>query len=447
MRKICLILFILGLSLPATAQYKILDTTPKPQVKEVNPLDSLRDVYVGKHIIFFPRMKGRYSFNWDYYGNFYSQDPIELFKPYTAAEGTDRSRAKRMHEKGSWKLRKMLAEIRYKGEEVDDYKDIFDDGTKFESIHKAKGYFTPLEAIEGQSFLVNGIREYDRMNRSVLYGMEQGLAHNMPFSMEESVLVFDMHDGQGNPVYWMVRKRFGEDYSYPVFIAEETEAIKNEYAGKAFYLRKPKSIEPNRILIDISTNKSIAYYGRLSAKDIVLTGEEGKYCTPKLLLEDDEGKTYALILLRDLGINEYAKNNLYNRTPYEYYAAVSDLVPEDIILTERKAEEKRQQELALKRERDKEKERLARIQREEAAKKEEERLRNSYINKYGKRYADLIMNGRVAIGMTQKMCIDAWGEPETVNRMTTEYGTSEQWVYDLGTYLYFEGNKLTGIQN
>ena len=449
MKKIFLILSILSLSLPVTAQYKILDTSPvKPQVKEVNPLDSLRSVYVGKHIIFYPRMKDEHSSSWDYYGNFYSQDPLELFRPYTVPEGTYRGYSRLKHGTGSRKLRKKLVEIRYKGEEVKDSKSIFDDGFKNGSTHGATGYFTPPEAIEGQSFSVNGIREYDCMNRSVLYGMEQRYAHIIPSETEESVLVFDMHDGQGNPVYWMVRKRFGKDCSYPLFIVEETEAIKNAYVGKAFYLRQPKNTEwscPK--LIDVSTNNSITYYGRLSAKDIVLKGEKGSYCTPKLLLEDDEGKKYALILYNNLRINEYERNNLYNPSPYAHYARVNDLVPEETMLAERAAEEKRLHELALKRQLDEEKERLARIQREATAKKEEERLRNSYINKYGKRYAELIMNGRVALGMTRRMCIDAWGEPESVNRTITEYGTSEQWVYDLGTYLYFEGNKLTGIQN
>ena len=40
-----------------------------------------------------------------------------------------------------------------------------------------------------------------------------------------------------------------------------------------------------------------------------------------------------------------------------------------------------------------------------------------------------------------------WGEPESVNRTTTQSGTREQWVYGDGQYLYFTNGRLTAIQN
>ncbi len=55
----------------------------------------------------------------------------------------------------------------------------------------------------------------------------------------------------------------------------------------------------------------------------------------------------------------------------------------------------------------------------------------------------------VRIGMTQDQVINGthWGKPSKVNRTTTRYGTSEQWVYGHGNYLYFENGVLTSIQN
>jgi len=82
----------------------------------------------------------------------------------------------------------------------------------------------------------------------------------------------------------------------------------------------------------------------------------------------------------------------------------------------------------------------------ENEKKQIER-RNKYVKKYGKEYGEIIANYRVRIGMTKEMCEDSWGKPESINRTTNAYGTSEQWVYGDGNYLYFDNGKLTSIQN
>lgn len=53
---------------------------------------------------------------------------------------------------------------------------------------------------------------------------------------------------------------------------------------------------------------------------------------------------------------------------------------------------------------------------------------------------------RVGIGMTPKMVRMAWGEPDRVHRMTTATGTTEQWVYGVGSYVYFENDRVVVIQ-
>jgi len=66
--------------------------------------------------------------------------------------------------------------------------------------------------------------------------------------------------------------------------------------------------------------------------------------------------------------------------------------------------------------------------------------------KYGASNAKLIVEGKVRIGMTKAMCEEAWGSPDRINKTVGSWGTHEQWVYG-NSYLYFEGNKLTAIQN
>lgn len=79
--------------------------------------------------------------------------------------------------------------------------------------------------------------------------------------------------------------------------------------------------------------------------------------------------------------------------------------------------------------------------------KEEADYKAELIRKYGRANANLILDGQVKIGFTKAMCEESWGSPSSINRTTTAYGTLEQWVYGIGCYLYFEGNKLTAIQN
>jgi hypothetical protein len=59
---------------------------------------------------------------------------------------------------------------------------------------------------------------------------------------------------------------------------------------------------------------------------------------------------------------------------------------------------------------------------------------------------DSIKQQKVYIGMDKEMCILSWGIPKRINRTTHSWGVREQWVYG-ESYLYFENDKLTAIQN
>lgn len=54
--------------------------------------------------------------------------------------------------------------------------------------------------------------------------------------------------------------------------------------------------------------------------------------------------------------------------------------------------------------------------------------------------------GKISIGMTKEEVLERWGEPLDINKTTTQYGASEQWVYPNNQYLYFEDGVLTSIQ-
>lgn len=68
--------------------------------------------------------------------------------------------------------------------------------------------------------------------------------------------------------------------------------------------------------------------------------------------------------------------------------------------------------------------------------------------KYRKKINNLTANPQpVSIGMTMEDVItEGWGRPEKINKTTTAYGISEQWVYAGYRYLYFKDGYLTAIQ-
>jgi hypothetical protein len=58
-----------------------------------------------------------------------------------------------------------------------------------------------------------------------------------------------------------------------------------------------------------------------------------------------------------------------------------------------------------------------------------------------------IAAGEAAIGMTPEQARAAWGVPQDINSTITTHGTHEQWVYGGRSYLYFDNDVLSSIQN
>lgn len=92
-----------------------------------------------------------------------------------------------------------------------------------------------------------------------------------------------------------------------------------------------------------------------------------------------------------------------------------------------------------------------RNQKEQKEKEEQERKRAQYkaniIAKYGEKYGNLILQHKVAIGMTKEMCRDAWWFPNDTFTTITSRGESEVWVINYKTRLYFLDGVLYMIEN
>lgn len=88
------------------------------------------------------------------------------------------------------------------------------------------------------------------------------------------------------------------------------------------------------------------------------------------------------------------------------------------------------------------KEALKQQQAKAADRKRAEEARNEAIRAQAAR-------PRASIGMTKDQVLygTRWGRPANVRRTTTASGQREQWVYDVGRYLYFDNGVLTMIQD
>lgn len=62
----------------------------------------------------------------------------------------------------------------------------------------------------------------------------------------------------------------------------------------------------------------------------------------------------------------------------------------------------------------------------------------------------LILEGRIAMGMTINQLRASWGVPRRINRTHLKSGTREQWIYGYSsrpTYVYFVRGKVVSWQN
>ena len=82
-----------------------------------------------------------------------------------------------------------------------------------------------------------------------------------------------------------------------------------------------------------------------------------------------------------------------------------------------------------------------------AAENEKTEWKQRMIRTYGKTNGTLIIQGKVKIGFSKKMCEESWGKPYSINKSTGSWGVHEQWVYSGDSYRYFENGKLTAIDN
>ena len=281
------------------------------------------------------------------------------------------------------------------------------------------GWFTPAEAIEGKTFEIIGLKTH----------RIQG----------EAFRVFRLRSEEGETLYWYAHtgkdKTNLRDEYYPVVVEGLIEKYRAAYVGREFFLTKRKPEAPGYVSgyfgLQAKTMQGeenrLNFGTELKCLDLRLIGDGTGYAVPAFVFERKEDSVRIYIPLCRFP------------TPFgvEGYTLGSDRAfMEELIFTPSEEVYAQRAEEARKRAE-------ARLQQE----KEQKERKAALYRKYGKATAELILEGKVRIGMTREMCREAWGSPEDVNTMSGSWGVHEQWVYGTNSYLYFENGTLASIQN
>jgi len=225
----------------------------------------------------------------------------------------------------------------------------------------------------------------------------------------------------------------------PFILVGFFEHNKNKFVGDDFFAKDSISEHTSyngyfnsQPLIEITSGEKIKCMenSKWTCTEITLVDvkKDYKYFIPVLIFKDNSNREIIVnfakyIYNKDYNeeINVYSAtkaiiDNFYSKEEYEFL----------------KLQKQEQEKLKIQKE----------LELEIAKQKRLEKL----ISKYGSKYANLIVNEKVSIGMTKEMCKEAWGTPFETDKVILENGTYEVWSYSYKTFLYFEKDILKLIK-
>lgn len=146
-----------------------------------------------------------------------------------------------------------------------------------------------------------------------------------------------------------------------------------------------------------------------------------------LFLKTQEGNTFPVRILED-GVFRYS-STITTRTS-DIEDEEDFFIYKDYIETQKLNQQQRKQAEAQK--------------KQEEQKKLSTRF-NILKEKYGARFATLIINQKVEIGMTKEICLAAWGEPVDKHKTIRQDFEIETWTYSFKSSLIFKNGVLFEI--
>lgn len=281
-------------------------------------------------------------------------------------------------------------------------------------------FLTPLDSIEGRYFNIRGVIENPKLADKLRHdGTYFELVAKINTS-DSLLFKLDSRDSKF-PEYTFL----GNSDSY--LIQGYYEKLKRQFLNKKYFLTKNI---PS--VWDINTGKII---------DLNTTNKEW-ICNSLTLIETRSNKYLQLSLVLKNGDKTIAVNNgsggLFAADAWETISLLNFKTEEQVLLEKMQADEieTRRKEATL----------IA-LEEQKRLLLEKRQFESEMIKKYGAIVGKLILNNKVVIGMSKEICKFSWGDPYDINRTITKNKNFEQWVYSMGTYLYFENDILVAIQD
>jgi len=363
--------------------------------------------FTGQTIYFLPHSK-KYKGNINKYStDFLTKKSTTVKNPQKPADVSNPQWSKQMN--------KALAQ-----QMADRYPDI--SINTYSPLNIKNKFLTPLDSIEGKFFKIRGVIENpilgDKFRHSGTY-LDLVSKRNPSDS-----LLFKISDWSSKTPE-KVYSSGSEIGSY--LIQGYYEKLKKQFVNKKLFLTEKIhniwDVNTGKIIdIDITNNEWI-----INSLGLIET-EHNEYLALCLILKNDD-KTIAI---------HNGDGGFFESNAWEVISLSKFKTEEQVLKEKMQAEEieKQREETRLKEQ--EEQKRLI---------LEKNQFESDMIKKYGSRIGKLIADSKVIIGMSKEICKLSWGEPYDVNRTITKNIEFEQWVYSMGTYLYFEKNILVAIQD
>lgn len=291
-------------------------------------------------------------------------------------------------------------------------------------------FYTKPEAVEGKYFTILDIKVRTNDNPEAGYQKLEDVEisksknqYDNETSSFDNLWITLRNESNQDILYWKTKPT---DFEYsPFFIVAYFEKLQKIFSDKNL-VTTAKMSEFNDVKtgekLDLSANETWHCY-EVSFSD----PKDYPYLRPYLYLKNITNE-HEIQLEIEKGFN--IRGRSYNKVGSYNFLLESDFVRMENIRKQKELEEKNNQ-----------------LEEEKRIKEEKIKLKNSYVKKYGAKMGALIAEGKVVLGMNKEMCKASWGEPSSVNRSVYAGLTTEQWVYNMQTYLYFSNGILKTIQD
>jgi len=211
---------------------------------------------------------------------------------------------------------------------------------------------------------------------------------------------------------------------YPFYIKQKIERQKRDHAGRKYYVRS--DIRGRTGFVNVLDGKAYPYQPgkEYLCTDFSFLYDKKDATRPYYIFKDEVGREYTVAPETDTYPGNAAKiTDFLDEAEYTAYKEQQKRTLDSLTVAMKLLEAEAKQ---------------AQADQEKKQAVEFSRLKS----KYGEKNAELIANGKVRLGMTKAMCLEAWGEPHR-KIQSNEHGVNiELWEYTRTEWLKFSGGKL-----